>query len=251
MTAGRIRRRSCSDPDADRARDQSCCRDAAGRRQGFQRSHQRQERPCAGRRPRNGQGGDRGRARRAQRNDLTAMGRRRARDCRQAGARRRRRLLARAKSDPGFPFEPEVIAALKTFRKDRPADWQRLRSRLKAELENPSFGARSRDEGQRRRRRPGDGLPGRPLRFEDIEPWHEPVDGAALLTDIAATIGCYVVAARISVTPRRSASSSPTVTTSATTRRSSSSCRRSGDAASGGFWRWSSAWRASLWSRRR
>ena len=42
-------------------------------------------------------------------------------------------FLARARDDPGFPFEPAAISALLRFAKDRRADWQRLRAQLKAE----------------------------------------------------------------------------------------------------------------------
>ena len=38
-----------------------------------------------------------------------------------------------------------------------------------------------------------DGLPGRPITFDEIEPWEEPVDGAELLTSISEAIGKYVV----------------------------------------------------------
>ena len=38
-----------------------------------------------------------------------------------------------------------------------------------------------------------DRLPGRPIRFEEIEPWDEPVDGAQLLTQLADVVGKYVV----------------------------------------------------------
>ncbi len=38
-----------------------------------------------------------------------------------------------------------------------------------------------------------DGLPGRRLQFEEIELWPEPVDGEAMLTELSATIGAYVI----------------------------------------------------------
>ena len=37
------------------------------------------------------------------------------------------------KQDPGFPFEPDAIAALNRLTKNRPADFERLRSRLKTD----------------------------------------------------------------------------------------------------------------------
>jgi Protein of unknown function (DUF3631) len=39
----------------------------------------------------------------------------------------------------------------------------------------------------------GDGRPGKPLVFAEIEPWADPVDGAALLAELSKTIGAYVV----------------------------------------------------------
>ena len=39
------------------------------------------------------------------------------------------------KQDPGFPFEPDAIAALNRLTKKRPADFERLRSRLKADTQ--------------------------------------------------------------------------------------------------------------------
>ena len=42
-------------------------------------------------------------------------------------------FLARAREDPGFPFEPAAIGALLRLAKDHRADWQRLRAQLKAD----------------------------------------------------------------------------------------------------------------------
>ena len=103
-------------------------------------------------------------------------------------------FLARAREDPGFPFEPAAITALLRFAKDRRADWQRLRAQLKAEpkihlsaLETAMKAeAGDGDSG-------GDGVAGRPVRFEAIEPWDEPVDGSRLLAEISKAIGAYVV----------------------------------------------------------
>ena len=38
-----------------------------------------------------------------------------------------------------------------------------------------------------------DGRPGKPLTFAVIEPWPDPVEGAALLSDLSNAIGAYVV----------------------------------------------------------
>jgi putative DNA primase/helicase len=37
-----------------------------------------------------------------------------------------------------------------------------------------------------------DGLPGQPLTFDEIKPWPEPIDGAALLDELAKTTRAYV-----------------------------------------------------------
>jgi hypothetical protein len=39
----------------------------------------------------------------------------------------------------------------------------------------------------------GDGLPGQPFTFEDLEPWPTPVDSAALLTTLADIYTRYIV----------------------------------------------------------
>ena len=39
----------------------------------------------------------------------------------------------------------------------------------------------------------GDGLPGKPLTFDEIEPWHEQLNGAELLTELSGAIGTYVI----------------------------------------------------------
>ena len=106
-------------------------------------------------------------------------------------------FLARAREDPGFPFEPAAISALLQFAKDRRADWQRLRAQLKADpkihlsaleavMKAEAANGDSDDSGC-------DGVAGRPVRFEEIEPWDEPVDGSRLLAEISKAIGAYVV----------------------------------------------------------
>ena len=103
-------------------------------------------------------------------------------------------FLARAKEDPGFPFEPAAISALLRLAKDRRADWQRLRAQLKAE---PKIHLSALEAVMKAESANGDsgddGLPGRPITFEEIEPWPDPADGAELLTDIAKAIGKYVI----------------------------------------------------------
>ena len=88
-------------------------------------------------------------------------------------------FLTRAKTDPGFPFEPEAIVALNKFAKGRPADWQRLRAQLKtSKILLSALEAMMKAEAEGDDNNGGDSLPGRPIKFEEIEPWDEPVDGA-------------------------------------------------------------------------
>jgi hypothetical protein len=99
-------------------------------------------------------------------------------------------FVERASADPGFPFEPEAIGALSRIAR---ADFERLRARLKAnsEVRLPALEAAIKAGAGGILR--SDGLPGRPITFDEVRPWTEPVDGAALLTEIADTIGKYVI----------------------------------------------------------
>ncbi len=36
-------------------------------------------------------------------------------------------------------------------------------------------------------------MPGKPLTFDTIEPWPDPVDGEKLLTELSGAIGAYVI----------------------------------------------------------
>jgi hypothetical protein len=80
-------------------------------------------------------------------------------------------FLARAKDNVGFPFEPDAIAALNKLAKGRSADWMRLRVQLK----DVKIPVSKLDEAMKRAAGAngdiGDGLPGRPVKFKEIEPW--------------------------------------------------------------------------------
>jgi hypothetical protein len=104
-------------------------------------------------------------------------------------------LVEKAKTAPGSVFEAETLSALAKLAKAHFPAWVNLRARLKieargvliTELERrvkPSGGDASGDD---------DRLPGRALKYDEIEPWDEPVDGEQLLTEIATAIGSYVV----------------------------------------------------------
>jgi putative DNA primase/helicase len=99
-------------------------------------------------------------------------------------------FVERAMEDPGLPFEPDAIAALNSLPR---ANFERLRVRLKADgqvrlpmLEAAMKAATGGTVAN-------GGLPGRPITFDEIKPWSEPVDAPALLTEIAETIGKYVI----------------------------------------------------------
>ena len=98
------------------------------------------------------------------------------------------KLIDAAQTDPGAPFEPAAVAMLSKLRTEDPASWQRARAMLKA-IDGVTIGDVDRatapaGEG-------GDGKQGRPVEWDDPEPWPEPVDGAALLGEIKAKVECY------------------------------------------------------------
>ena len=99
-----------------------------------------------------------------------------------------------SKRDPGLPFEPDALAALNRLAKDRPADFERLRSRLKAD----SHVRVTALEAAMKANAPGTGSDGsnrsgQPIEYDEIVPWDEPVDGAKLLAELADAIGAYVI----------------------------------------------------------
>ena len=99
-------------------------------------------------------------------------------------------FVERAEADPGFPFEPEAIGALSRIAR---ADFERLRVRLKADSQVRLPALEAAMKAAAGGTATSGGLPGRPITFHEIEFWSEPVDGAALLTEIAETIGKYVI----------------------------------------------------------
>ena len=94
-------------------------------------------------------------------------------------------LIERIKADPGAPFEH--AAKLATMRREAPADWARVKAALKAAGVALADLERAMGAGDAN----GDGKPGRPVEFEDPEPWPEPVDGAALLDALVARLEHY------------------------------------------------------------
>ena len=99
-------------------------------------------------------------------------------------------LLDAAQTDPGAPFEPAAVAMLSKLRAEGPANWQRARSMLKA-IDGVMIGDLDRMTAPAGGEN-GDGKQGRPIEWNDPEPWPEPVAGAALLNEIASFIARYV-----------------------------------------------------------
>jgi hypothetical protein len=99
-----------------------------------------------------------------------------------------------AKQDPGFPFEADAIAALNRLTKNRPADFERLRSRLKADthirvtaLEAVMKTAAAGSDSDAPSRS------GQPIEYDEIDPWAEPVEGTEMLAELARAIDGYVI----------------------------------------------------------
>ncbi len=96
-------------------------------------------------------------------------------------------LIERIKADPGAPFEH--AEALAGMRSKTPADWARVRPALKNAGVTLGDIERAMDNAGDAN---GDGKQGRPVEWQDPEPWPEPVDGAALLSGIATFIQRHV-----------------------------------------------------------
>ena len=101
-------------------------------------------------------------------------------------------FIERAKLDVSFPHEPDVLEVInKLDGRKRVEIIARLKEETKVRIAPFEAALRAvkgtgADPGD-------DGLPGKPLTFEDIEPWPDPVDGAELLTQLSSVIGSYVV----------------------------------------------------------
>lgn len=111
-------------------------------------------------------------------------------------------LVMRAKTDPGAPFEALMLARLVATKRQNIADFIRLRDRLKqakttvGELDRALEQQERPGQGQAANTQEEDAGQGRPIAFEEIEPWPDSVDGAALLAEIATLVRTYVVLPR-------------------------------------------------------
>ena len=99
-------------------------------------------------------------------------------------------LVERATTDPGAPFEQEMVARLAGLQRESPADWQRLRANLKGS------GIRVTDLDREVNRLSGsddgDGLQGQSVEWPEVEPWPEPANGVAVLDELARLMRHYV-----------------------------------------------------------
>jgi hypothetical protein len=103
-------------------------------------------------------------------------------------------FIESAENDHLFPLEDPAIAALAKLEKERPKEWERLRARLPREVPRARLDRLIRAENSNADvLNGGDGLPGHPVTFDDIEPWPEAVTGDDLLTELSSTIGTYMI----------------------------------------------------------
>ena len=103
-------------------------------------------------------------------------------------------FLELAKNDPGFPFEPDAISALNQLVRNRRADFEGLRSGLKAERRvrlsalEAAMKAQAVGGGDDAVNRSG-----QPIEYDEIDQWDEPVEGAELLAGLARAIDDDVI----------------------------------------------------------
>ena len=95
-------------------------------------------------------------------------------------------LFDHINADPGAPFEH--AAAFAKMRRETAPDWARVKAALKGAKVSIGDLEREMDANDRG----GNGKQGRPVEWNDPEPWPEAVDGAALLSGIASFITRYV-----------------------------------------------------------
>lgn len=96
--------------------------------------------------------------------------------------------IAKLSADPGAVFEPPILTLLRRVRATDPARWARYWQVIKAS------GMVRMTDLDRLTATSTDGDAGNIDLFPAEEPWPEPVDGAELLNEIAATIRKYVIA---------------------------------------------------------
>ena len=98
-------------------------------------------------------------------------------------------LIDSAQLDPGAPFERDARALLTKLRADDRAAWHRVRAMLKA---IPDVSIRDLDKVTAPAGGESDGKQGQPVEWNEPAPSTDPVDGAALLSRVAASIRRHV-----------------------------------------------------------
>jgi hypothetical protein len=98
-----------------------------------------------------------------------------------------------AERDPGFPFEPDTIVALNRLARDRRADFERLRSVLKAGKRVRLSALEAAMKAQAVGGGDAENRSGRAIEYDEIDPWDEPIKGAELLTALARAVDDYVI----------------------------------------------------------
>ena len=93
-------------------------------------------------------------------------------------------LFDHINADPGAPFEH--AAALAKMRRETAPDWARVKAALKEAKVSIGDLERAMGTGEG-----GDGKQGRPVEWNDPEPWTEAVDGAALLDALVTLLERY------------------------------------------------------------
>jgi hypothetical protein len=103
-------------------------------------------------------------------------------------------FIERVKINVGFAFEPKTLAAIITLKDGGRAGYEQLIVDLRRETKvriAPFEAAMRTAKGNSEAS--GDSMPGKPLTFDTIEPWPDPVDGEKLVTAISGAIGAYVI----------------------------------------------------------
>jgi hypothetical protein len=94
-------------------------------------------------------------------------------------------FLELVKRDPGFPFEPDAIAALNQLAIHRRADFERLRSGLKAGKRVRLSALEAAMKAQAVGAGDAEKRAGQAIEYEAIDPWDESIEGAELLSALA------------------------------------------------------------------
>ena len=104
----------------------------------------------------------------------------------------REALVEAAEADPGAPFGSDALGRIVALRRDDRAAWETLRAKLKDETKvrvgelDKALDRADRDADQA-------GAQGRPVEYDDPDPWPDPVDGAEVLNAYETLFDEYAV----------------------------------------------------------